>query len=100
MFKPADVVRFHSIIAGKEKYHLCIGMRGLFLFINSPKPRMRRGDFVVPRSALPFLEPTETGKSIISCSTIVRMTDGELRHVQAKRLGSLLGTTCATSWSL
>jgi hypothetical protein len=50
---------------------------------------MFSGDFPVACSTMPFLTPTETGKSIISCSTLIRMTDAELKHLKAQRLGSI-----------
>jgi hypothetical protein len=87
MYSPGDVVRFHSYVAGEKKYHLCISLRGHFLFVNSPKTKTFRGDFVVPCTDIPCLDPTDSGKSIISCSVLVRMSDEELRHVEAKKLG-------------
>jgi len=88
MFSPGDVVRFYSYVAGKAKYHLCISLRGHFLFVNSPKSKTFRGDFFVPCSDIPCLEPTDDGRSIISCSFLVKMSDEELRHVGATKLGS------------
>lgn len=89
MFKPGDVVHFYSTVAGKRKYHLCLSLRGRFLFVNSPKAKVYKGDFVVPCSSMSFLTATESGKSVISCSTVVKMTDSELRHIKAERLGSI-----------
>lgn len=89
MFKPGNVVSFYSNVAGKRKYHLCLSLHGCFLFINTPKKKVFSGDFVVPCSTMPFLTATETGRSIISCSTLIRMTDAELRHLNAQCLGSI-----------
>lgn len=89
MFAPGDIVRFYSEIAGKRKYHLCLSLHGHFLFINSPKGRIFRGDFVVPCTAIPCIPPTESGKSIISCSSLVKMTDHELKHVHAEKMASI-----------
>jgi hypothetical protein len=89
MFKPADVVQFHSIVADKQKFHLCLNLNGKFLLINSPKSRTFRGDFVVSCSEIDCLPATESGKSVISCSLLVSMTDAELRHLKAKKIGAV-----------
>ena len=89
MFKPADVVRFHSIVANKKKYHLCLNLNGKFLLINSPKSKIFRGDFVVSCSEIDCLPPTESGKSVISCSLLISMTDAELKHLKAEKIGSV-----------
>lgn len=87
MFQPGDVIEFHSVIAQKKKYHLCISLNGCFLFINSPKAKAYPGDFDFPCSELPFLTPTASGDSIVSCSQILRYTDGELLALHAKKIG-------------
>lgn len=85
--KPGEVFRLYSEIAGKPKYHLCISIAGGFLFINSPKPKTYAGDLVVDASHLPFLPPTPSGKSVISCSTIVSISERELHRRKATLLG-------------
>src|SRR6266436_1064209 len=42
----------------KDKFHLCIHSYGLFLFVNSPKAKPLPGDFNLPCSDIPFLDPT------------------------------------------
>lgn len=89
MFSPGEVVRFRSYVAGKTKYHLCISIRGAFLFVNSPKEKTYAGDFIVSCTEFPFLEPTESGKSVISCSLLVKMTEAELSHTRACCIGKV-----------
>ena len=100
MFKPADVVRFHSIVANKKKYHLCLNLNGKFLLINSPKSKIFRGDFVVSCSEIDCLPPTESGKSVISCSLLISMTDAELKHLKAERLTRNGTGTDSSAYSL
>lgn len=89
MFEPGDVVRFTSVEAGKTKYHICVHLDGWFLFLNSPKQRAYRGDLVVPCSEIPFIPPTPSGDSIISCSLVMHKTATELRTAKAVRVGSI-----------
>ena len=90
MFSTGDVVSFYSDMAKKRKYHLCIGVSGYFLFINSPKPhRDLATDFKVDAVHLPFLEARPEGYSIISCSVVVEMDRTELLRNKASRLGSV-----------
>jgi hypothetical protein len=83
MPKPGDVVGFHSDIAGKHKFHLCICPTGKFLFLNSPKARSYPGDFHVPCSEIP-LDPTPEGYSVISCTPPMTISDAELARLGAK----------------
>lgn len=89
MFAVGDVVAFWSTEAKKRKYHLCISFGGHYLFINSPKPQPFPGDFVVDCSELPFLTPTPSGKSIISCNLVMRFSASDLIQYDAKRLGAV-----------
>ena len=89
MFALGDVIRFASIEAGKVKYHLCISLEGHFLFINSPKLITYPGDYLVPCNELPFLAPTPSGQSIISCTLVMKKSDSELRRCGAKKIGSV-----------
>lgn len=89
MFSIADVIEFHSSEAGKSKFHLCISSKNNFLFLNSPKRTTYPGDFVVPCAEIPFLPPTESGESIISCSFVMTKTEAELACLGAKRRGSI-----------
>ncbi len=58
----------------KPKHHLCIGYDGVFLFISTHRKRREdhRGVIVIPNSEVPFLPPTETKRSEISCTTIIQ----------------------------
>lgn len=87
MIQPGQVVRLYNVIAGKPKYHLCISLSRGFLFLNSPKPKQRPGDLVVPCSDFPFLQPTATGDSVICCTTIVHLSNGELNDKRTKIMG-------------
>lgn len=89
MFSPGDVIGFWSEEAGKRKYHLCISLDGHFLFVNSPKSRTFPGDFIVPCTDFPFLPPTTTNESIISCSTVLRKSDAALNRFKAEKLGTI-----------
>lgn len=88
MFKPGDVVGLHSEVAGKRKYHLCIHVGGGFLFLNSPKVRSYAGDLLVDCDEFPFLPATDNGKSVISCSMVLRYTARQLARGKAERLGA------------
>lgn len=89
MFSPGDVVQFFSYVAGKRKYHLCISLQGSFLFLNSPKAKTFRGDYIISSENIDCLPATESGRTVVSCSLVVKMTDEELQHVQAKKLGTI-----------
>ena len=89
MFRPGDVVKFYSFVANKQKFHLCISITGGFLFLNSYKNKSFTGDLVVPCTEILCLEPTESGKSVVSCSLIVRMDNQQLRHVRAEKIGTV-----------
>ena len=89
MFAPGDVIKFWSDIAQKKKYHLCISLQGCFLFLNSYKGRSYAGDLLVDCSRIPCLDPTKTNKSVISCSMVVRMTEDDLRHTKAEKIGTV-----------
>ncbi len=88
----AEVWRFRSIQAEKAKYHLCIGEDGAFLFVNSN--RRRKGepyssDFVLDKSQIPFLVPTEFGKSFVSCSYMIDICESERRTAERRPRGTL-----------
>lgn len=89
MFSVGDVIGFWSAEAGKTKFHLCISLDGHYLFVNSPKDRTFPGDMVVSCAEFPFLKPTPSGQSIISCTLVMKKTDDELRAVRAKKLGTV-----------
>lgn len=57
----------------KTKHHLCISEDGLFLFVSTHRTRSqgRRGVLVIPNSYVPFLPPTQTNQSEISCTVVI-----------------------------
>jgi|SRR5665213_571105 len=89
MFALGDVIRFHSAIAGKVKYHLCISMGGHYLLINSPNSTSYPGDFVVPCSDFPFLKPTPEGVSVVCCTLILEIDDATLAKLSPVKRGSV-----------
>ena len=44
---------------------------------------------MVSCSEIDCLPPTESGKSVISCSLLISMTDAELKHLKAEKIGSV-----------
>ena len=58
----------------KFKHHLCIGTGVEFLFLSTHHGpnKNHRGSMVIPNSEVPFLKPTETKRSEISCTTIIQ----------------------------
>lgn len=76
--KPSEVWTFKSPTAPrgemKWKHHLCIGSDAVFLFVSTHRQRRQdhRGVLIIPNSEVPFLPPTETGQSEISCTTIIQ----------------------------
>lgn len=59
----------------KFKYHLCIATEGLFLFVSTHKiwdgEHPDREFMIIDNEEVPFLKRTETGKSEISCTTVI-----------------------------
>jgi len=87
-----DVVRFYSPTAGKEKYHLCIYIGSdsepyNFLFLNSGTGY--KGDLILKNQEIPFLPPSKTGLSVVSCSTIVRIKKKAISSSSCKNLGKI-----------
>lgn len=99
MFQPGDVVWLLSNEANKPKYHLCVCPTGKFLFINSPKAKSYPGDFIVLCTDIPCLDPTPEGKSIISCTLVIPLSDRDLTRCKAEKKGTVakgvLGRLCA-----
>lgn len=89
MFALGDVIRFYSIEAGKNKYHLCISLDGHYIFLNSPKQRIYPGDLIVPCKEFPFLPPTPSGDSVISCTIVMKKSNADLAEHGARKLGSV-----------
>lgn len=89
MFALGDVIRFYSAAACKQKYHLCIGLNGHYLLINSPNKVSYPGDFVVPCSDFPFLAPTPEGVSVVCCTLVMNISDAELAKLGLVKKGSV-----------
>lgn len=92
MYEVGDVVRFHSTIAGKEKFHLCLGRTEnetifAFLFLNSGSGY--KGDCVLDDGQIPGLPRSPTGKSIASFSLLVRVREDKLPILGATKTGAI-----------
>lgn len=92
MFQVGDIAMIYSPLAGKKKYHLCVccaNEHGVerFLFINSGAGY--QADFVLNDADIGCLPESPTGKSVISCSMVVRFTQEQLKSYGAKKLGDL-----------
>ena len=74
---PSEVWTFKSPTAPKgvlkTKHHLCIGSEATFLFLSTHHEwkANRPGVMIIPNSEVPFLPPTESERSEISCTTII-----------------------------
>jgi len=92
MYEVGDVVRFHSPIAGKEKFHLCLGCTEnetifAFLFLNSGTGY--KGDCVLDDGQIVGLPTSPTGKSVVSFSLVVRMREDKLAMFGATKVGAI-----------
>lgn len=89
MFEPGDVVKFYSEAAGYKKYHLCLSLDACYFFMNAPRAKTFPGDLIISCDDVPFLPKTESGDSIISCSVLLKFTEGELAAYGAKKVGKV-----------
>lgn len=90
MFKPGDVIGFYKGDLGKEKYHLCISLCGFYVYVSTQRNHTYASDLVVDCSEFPFLKPTDSGKSRISFSRILEISDHELKRKKSlKKLGAV-----------
>jgi hypothetical protein len=87
VFQVGDIVGFHSTVAGKHKYHLCVHDGGRFLFLNTPKGRA--GEWVTDCVNVPGIQPTDSGKSAVSITVLMTLTDAELSSLGAQKLGKM-----------
>ena len=92
IFDVGDILHFYSSQAGHPKYHLCVlkiinGNAAVFLYLNSNEGFA--ADFIVSDTEIPCLPPSKTGKSIISCSQLVRANERQLKLYKAKKIGRL-----------
>lgn len=87
--KPSEIWGFRSPTLPKgemkKKYHLCISSDPLFLFVSTHRQRKQdhRGILIIPNSDVPCLPLTDTGKSEISCTTIIKRSFPD-RNVPSK----------------
>jgi hypothetical protein len=94
MFDVGDVVRFHSPTAGKEKFHLCLGVSQgspllVFLFLNSSYGF--KGEYVVEDGVVPGLPRSPTNQTIISFTNLTRMGEDRLAKFGATKTGRIDG---------
>lgn len=92
MYEAGDVIRFHSTIAGKEKFHLCLGRTEnetvfAFLFLNSSSGF--RGDCILDDGQIPGLPRSPTGQSVVSFSMLVRVREDKLSLFGATKTGAI-----------
>ena len=92
MYEAGDIIRFHSTIAGKEKFHLCLGRTEdetifAFLFLNSGSGF--KGDCVLDDGQIPGLPKSPTGKSVVSFSLLVRVREDKLSVLRATKTGAI-----------
>jgi hypothetical protein len=90
MYDVGDVVRLYSTIAGKEKFHLCLGRTDngtifAFLFLNSGTGF--KDDCVLDDGQIPGLPKSPTGKTIVSFSMLVRISEEKLPVLGATKTG-------------
>ena len=92
MYEVGDIIRFHSTIAGKEKFHICLGRTEhetilAFLFLNSGSGY--KGDCVLDDGQIPGLPKSPTGKSVVSFSQLVRVREDKLAIFGATKTGAI-----------
>lgn len=92
MYEVGDIIRFHSTIAGKEKFHICLGRTEheaifVFLFLNSGSGY--KGDCVLDDGQIPGLPKSPTGKSVVSFSQLVRVKEDKLTVLGATKTGAI-----------
>jgi hypothetical protein len=92
MYEAGDVVRFHSTIAGKEKFHLCLGRTEQetifgFLFLNSGHGY--KSDCILDDGQIPGLPKSPTGKSVVSFSLLVKVKEDKLAVLGATKTGAI-----------
>lgn len=92
MYEAGDIIRLYSTIAGKEKFHLCLGRTEnetifAFLFLNSGSGY--KGDCVLDDGQIPGLPKSPTGKSVVSFSQIIRVKEEKLGVLGATKIGAI-----------
>jgi hypothetical protein len=90
MFQPGDVIGFYVRELDKEKYHLCISLNGYYVFVSSQREITYEGDLIVPCTEFPFLTPTESGLTRISCTRVLPITNRQLKaKTSLRKLGTV-----------
>lgn len=84
-----------SPLAGYRKWHLCVNDAGWFLHLNSPKDKLRKGELEIECDELPGVPHTSSGKSIVSCTMVLRLTADKLALFQAEKDGAIGIATAA-----
>ncbi|MCA0961036.1 hypothetical protein [Salipiger bermudensis] len=92
MYEAGDIIRLYSTIAGKEKFHICLGRTEnetvfAFLFLNSGSGY--KGDCVLDDGEIPGLPKSPTGKSVVSFSQIIRIKEEKLGVLGATKTGTI-----------
>ena len=89
IFSVGDVIHIDAPVAGKKKYHICLGQNEvavtLCLFLNSKNKYAN--DVVFECSAFPMIPSSSTGLSVVSLSLVPRYSDEKLSLYNAKLLG-------------
>ncbi|MCF1448816.1 hypothetical protein GOZ83_20250 [Agrobacterium vitis] len=85
LFSVGDIVYFKSDVAGKAKYHFCFcfdAEKDLYslMFLNSEGEFFDH--FAVDCSRIPDLPKSRSGRTVFSCPTVIRRTDGRLRPLK------------------
>jgi hypothetical protein len=94
MFDVGDVVRFHSPTAGKENYHLCLGLDNstplfVFLFLNSKAGF--KGEYILEDGVIPGLPKSPTDQTVVSFSNLTRIGEERLNKFGAIKTGKIDG---------
>lgn len=88
-FSVGDILHINSPIAGKKKYHICLGQNEfvitLCLFLNSKHGY--QSDIVFDCSLFPMIPASSTGLSVVSLSMMPRYSEAQLNLYQAERIG-------------
>ncbi len=72
---PGDVFHWNSVVARKEKYHVCLSWDYDFLFLNTPKDTRWYADFEIRSDHLHFLKPTSQNFSAVGCRQLQKVGD-------------------------
>ena len=90
MFAVGDIVHVMVPTIGKSKYHICVCPQNSdeilkFFFVNSENGYV--GDLIYPDGTITGLPVSRTGQSVVSCSTLVRLSTTQLMTFGANKVG-------------